>query len=34
MKNYERKSLAGFRTSVLLGWAGGDLFKVCIFLQI
>lgn len=30
--NYRRKSLAGFRTSVLVGWLGGDSFKLLYFL--
>lgn len=29
--NYRRKSLAGFRTSVLIGWLGGDSFKLLYF---
>lgn len=30
--NYRRKSLAGFRPSVLVGWLGGDSFKLLYFL--
>ncbi|CDW99693.1 hypothetical protein, partial [Sporisorium scitamineum] len=30
--NYRRKSLAGFRASVLVGWLGGDSFKLLYFL--
>ncbi|KAN0064235.1 hypothetical protein ACQY0O_003402 [Thecaphora frezii] len=30
--NQKRKSLAGFRTSVLVGWLGGDSFKLLYFL--
>lgn len=30
--NYRRKSLAGFRASVLFGWLGGDSFKLLYFL--
>lgn len=30
--NYRRKSLVGFRTSVLVGWLGGDSFKLMYFL--
>ncbi len=29
--NHRRKSLAGFRASVLLGWLGGDSFKLLYF---
>ncbi|CBQ69563.1 conserved hypothetical protein [Sporisorium reilianum SRZ2] len=29
--NYRRKSLAGFRASVLVGWLGGDSFKLLYF---
>ncbi|GAC94652.1 pq loop repeat protein [Pseudozyma hubeiensis SY62] len=29
--NYRRKSLAGFRSSVLFGWLGGDSFKLLYF---
>ncbi|KAH9815361.1 hypothetical protein DFH28DRAFT_1082229 [Melampsora americana] len=29
--NYQRKSLVGFRVSVLLGWLGGDGFKTIYF---
>lgn len=32
ISNYRRKSLAGFRASVLLGWLGGDSFKLLYFL--
>jgi len=30
--NFRRKSLEGFRTTVLLGWVGGDTFKLLYFL--
>lgn len=30
--NHKRKSLAGFRPSVLVGWLGGDSFKLLYFL--
>ncbi|EPQ27756.1 uncharacterized protein PFL1_04893 [Pseudozyma flocculosa PF-1] len=30
--NQKRRSLAGFRTSVLVGWLGGDSFKLVYFL--
>lgn len=33
MTNYSRKSLGGFRLSVLLGWAFGDAFKTIYFLM-
>lgn len=33
MTNYSRKSLGGFRLSVLLGWAFGDAFKTVYFLM-
>ncbi|SGY16920.1 BQ5605_C012g07028 [Microbotryum silenes-dioicae] len=29
--NYERRSTAGFRYTVLIGWAGGDLIKTIYF---
>lgn len=32
ISNYRRKSLAGFRASVLVGWLGGDSFKLLYFL--
>ncbi|EST08183.1 hypothetical protein PSEUBRA_002270 [Kalmanozyma brasiliensis GHG001] len=31
ISNYRRKSLAGFRSSVLVGWLGGDSFKLLYF---
>ncbi|TKY88359.1 hypothetical protein EX895_002711 [Sporisorium graminicola] len=31
LANYRRKSLAGFRASVLVGWLGGDSFKLLYF---
>lgn len=31
ISNYRRKSLAGFRASVLVGWLGGDSFKLLYF---
>ncbi|PWN32072.1 uncharacterized protein FA14DRAFT_162340 [Meira miltonrushii] len=33
MTNYSRKSLGGFRLSVLMGWAFGDAFKTVYFLM-
>ncbi|PWZ01869.1 hypothetical protein BCV70DRAFT_198148 [Testicularia cyperi] len=32
LANFRRKSLAGFRPSVLVGWLGGDTFKLVYFL--
>jgi len=31
ISNYNRRSLYGFRTSTLVGWAGGDSFKAAYF---
>lgn len=31
LANYQRKSLAGFRSTVLMGWIVGDSFKTGYF---
>jgi hypothetical protein len=31
ISNFQRKSLAGFRSTVLLGWVFGDAFKTIYF---